>query len=146
MIKDSGTRQVYSNGFNRDFGGMKGRMDLLPWNAIREVSIHSQMGAEKYGERNIDKGCPQWSLYSSAFRHLSKVIDPEPNDTEDTLTHLRAACWNMLWALEQYCNGKADIDYSTDDKCEGCLYFSNNPDSEWYMKCCLDKCYKQEKK
>ena len=42
---------------------------------------------------------------------MSKVIDPDENDSEDTLTHLRAAAWNILWALEQYVNGKADIDY-----------------------------------
>lgn len=116
MIKDSGHRQTYTNGFNRDFGGMKGRMDLLPWEAIRQVSIHSQLGAEKYGERNVDKGCPQWSLYSSGLRHISKVITPEIGDTEDTLTHLRAACWNLLWALEQYVNGKAEINYESETK------------------------------
>lgn len=111
-INDSGERTTYSNGFNRDMGEGKGRMDLLPWTAIREVSKHCEDGARKYGERNIDKGCPQWSLYSSAFRHLSKVIEPEPDDTEDKLIHLRAAAWNILWALEQQVNGKADIDYS----------------------------------
>ena len=108
MIADSGNRTVYENGFNRDFKEGAGRMDLLPWRAIREVSIHCEMGAKKYGERNIDKGCPQFSLYSSGIRHISKVIDPDPNDPEDEITHLRAACWNLLWALEQKVNGKAD--------------------------------------
>lgn len=111
MIADSGERTTYDNGFNRDMGELKGRMDLIPWRAIREVSIHCEMGAKKYGERNINLGCPQWSLYSSGIRHMSKVIDPDENDPEDTLTHLRAAAWNILWALEQYVNGKADIDY-----------------------------------
>ena len=112
MIADSGNRTEYTNGFNRDYKEGVGRMDLLPWRAIRQVSIHCEEGAKKYGERNIDRGCPQFSLYSSGFRHLSKVIDPDDNDPEDTLTHLRAAAWNILWALEQFVNGKADIDYS----------------------------------
>ena len=116
MIADSGERTTYENGFNRDMGEMKGRMDLLPWQAIRQVSIHCEEGAEKYGERNIDRGCPQFSLYSSGIRHMSKVIDPDENDPEDTLTHLRAAAWNILWALEQYVNGKADIDYGNPEK------------------------------
>lgn len=111
MIADSGNRTEYTNGFNRDYKEGVGRMDLLPWRAIRQVSIHCEEGAKKYGERNIDRGCPQFSLYSSGFRHLSKVIDPDENDPEDTLTHLRAAAWNILWALEQFVNGKADIDY-----------------------------------
>lgn len=112
MIKDGGSRSQYSSGFVRDMGlnekgEPKGRMDLLPWAALREVAIHSEYGAQKYGAGNIKKGAPQWSLYSSGLRHISKVIDPEANDSEDTLVHLRAACWNLLWALEQYVNGKA---------------------------------------
>lgn len=115
MIADSGERTTYSNGFNRDMGEMKGRMDLLPWFAIREVSKHCEEGAKKYGERNIDKGAPQWSLYSSAMRHLSKAIEPEEGDPESTLTHLRASAWNILWALQQYCNGKAEIKYCVEE-------------------------------
>lgn len=116
IIADSGKRTNYSNGFNRDFGELKGRMDLLPWEAIRQVSIHCEIGAKKYGERNIDLGCPQWSLYSSCFRHLSKVLKPSEGDEESTLVHLRATAWNALWALEQYCNGKAFADYEEGEK------------------------------
>lgn len=101
MISDSGERTEYDNGFVRDMGDMKGRMDLLPWRAIRRVSIHCEEGAKKYGERNIDKGAPQWSLYSSGLRHWSKVIEADADDPEDMETHMTAAVWNGLWALEQ---------------------------------------------
>ena len=48
-IKDSGERTEYSNGFVRDMHSGKGRMDLLPWNAIMELSKHCENGAVKYG-------------------------------------------------------------------------------------------------
>lgn len=74
----------------------KGRMDLLPWNAIIEVSKHCEDGALKYGEGNVNKGIPQHSLIDSAFRHLAKY-----NLGMDDEDHLRAAAWNILWALDQ---------------------------------------------
>ena len=36
----------------------KGRMDLLPWEALVEVSKHCEEGALKYGERNCEKAFP----------------------------------------------------------------------------------------
>nr|DAG27717.1 MAG TPA: cysteine-rich protein [Caudoviricetes sp.] len=74
----------------------KGRMDLLPWYGIMEVSKHCEEGALKYGEHNVDKGIPLHSLLDSAARHLAKYM--VGMDDED---HLRAACWNLLWALNQ---------------------------------------------
>ena len=70
-------------------------MDLLCWNAIIEVSKHCEEGAKKYGENNVDKGIPMHSLADSAMRHMAKFI--AGHNDED---HLRAAAWNILWALE----------------------------------------------
>lgn len=97
MIKDSGNRtKLGDTGFVRDIQDGKGRMDLLPWYAIIEVSKLCAEGAAKYGERNIDLGAPLHSLLDSGSRHLAKYIMGE-NDED----HLRAACWNLLWALQQ---------------------------------------------
>lgn len=95
-IKDSGERTEFSTGAVRDMHEGKGRMDLLPWYGIIEVAKHCEEGAKKYGERNVDKGIPLHSLLDSGARHLAKVIIGM--DDED---HLRAACWNLLWALNQ---------------------------------------------
>ena len=95
-IKDSGERTKFSNGFVRDMHTGKGRMDLLPWNAIIEVSQHCEEGALKYGECNIDKGAPLHSLLDSATRHLAKYMIGFKDED-----HLRAAAWNVLWALQQ---------------------------------------------
>ena len=94
-IKDSGERTLFYTGAVRDMHTGKGRMDLLPWAGIIEVSKHCEAGALKYGEHNVDKGIPVHSLIDSAFRHLAKYtegMDDEP--------HLRAAAWNLLWALQ----------------------------------------------
>lgn len=94
IIKDSGERTTFATGAVRDMHAGKGRMDLLPWEAIIEVAKHCEEGALKYGEHNVDKGIPIHSLVDSAFRHLAKYtmgMTDEP--------HLRAAAWNLLWAL-----------------------------------------------
>ena len=93
MIKDSGNRTEFETGAVRDCKRGVGRMDLLPWYGIMEVSKHCEEGALKYGEHNVDKGIPLHSLLDSAARHLAKYMDDED--------HLRAACWNLLWALNQ---------------------------------------------
>lgn len=95
MIKDSGLRTEFPTGAVRDMHTGKGRMDLLPWSAIMEVSKHCENGAAKYGEHNVDKGIPTHSLCDSAIRHLAKYLegwDDEP--------HLLAAAWNLLWAIQ----------------------------------------------
>lgn len=97
MIKDSGHREAMGGtGFVRDTHEGKGRMDLLPWYGIMEVAKHCEEGALKYGERNIDKGAPLHSLLDSGARHLAKLIAGETDED-----HLRAACWNLMWALQQ---------------------------------------------
>lgn len=95
MILDSGQRTEFDTGAVRDMHTGKGRFDLLPWNAIMQVSKHCEMGALKYGEHNVDKGIPVHSLIDSGIRHIVKFWlrwEDEP--------HLQAACWNLLWALE----------------------------------------------
>jgi len=94
MIKDSGDRTAFDTGAVRDVHAGKGRMDLLPWAAIVEVSKHCEEGALKYGEHNVDKGIPIHSLVDSAARHLAKYIEGMRDEP-----HLRAAAWNLLWAL-----------------------------------------------
>ena len=41
-IKDSGKRQIYDTGANRDVNVGKGRFDLLPPKTIRALAIHFQ--------------------------------------------------------------------------------------------------------
>lgn len=95
MIKDSGNRRTFSTGSVRDMSEGKGRMDLLAWDAIIEISKHCENGAKKYGEHNVDKGIPTNSLCDSAARHLAKYLAGHTDED-----HLLAAAWNLLWAIE----------------------------------------------
>lgn len=94
-IKDSGERTQFLTGSVRDLHAGKGRMDLLPWAAVMEVSKHCENGAVKYGEHNVDLGIPTSSLCDSAARHLAKYLDGWTDEP-----HLLAAAWNLLWAIQ----------------------------------------------
>ena len=104
-IKDSGERTTFSTGAVRDMHEGKGRMDLLPWAAIIEVSKHCENGAKKYGEHNVNRGIPTHSLLDSAMRHAAKYLDGQ-NDED----HLLAAAWNLLWAVEMRCKNPECVD------------------------------------
>lgn len=94
-IADSGNRREFDTGAVRDMAEGKGRMDLLPWTAIMEVSKHCERGAVKYGEHNVDRGIPVHSFIDSAARHLGKYIEGWEDEP-----HLVAAAWNLLWAIQ----------------------------------------------
>ena len=104
-ILDSGERTTFSTGAQRDMHSGKGRMDLLPWAAIIEVSKHCEAGALKYGTHNVDKGIPTSSLMDSAMRHAAKYLDGQ--EDED---HLLAAAWNLLWAVQMRCKNPECVD------------------------------------
>lgn len=94
-IKDSGNRTHFPTGAVRDMHTGKGRYDLMPWLAIHELALHCEAGAIKYGERNVDKGMPIHSLIDSAVRHLSCYLRGMKDEP-----HLRAAMWNVAWAID----------------------------------------------
>lgn len=61
---------------------------------LLEVSIHYKQGAEKYGERNWEKGIPLHSYIDSGVRHFLKHIDGQTDERHD-----RAFVWNMFGAI-----------------------------------------------
>ena len=95
-ILDSGDRTEFETGAKRDMHIGKGRLDLLPCNAILELAKHCENGALKYGERNVDKGIPQHSFIDSGLRHIFKYLRGDRDEN-----HLVAALWNIAWAVEQ---------------------------------------------
>lgn len=62
--------------------------------AMLEVSMHYKQGAEKYGERNWEKGIPMHSYIDSGVRHFLKHIDGQTDERHD-----RAFVWNMIGAI-----------------------------------------------
>lgn len=91
----------FATGAVRDTGG-KGRMDLIPWCAVRRISRHMEdaikpdpkTGKPHYPERNWEQGMPIHNMIDSAFRHLAKYT--EGMTDED---HVCAAATNLLMAM-----------------------------------------------
>ena len=75
----------------REFADMK---EISISNMLLEVSMHYKQGAEKYGERNWEKGIPLHSYIDSGVRHFLKHIDGQTDERHD-----RAFVWNMLGAI-----------------------------------------------
>ena len=120
-ILDSGNRREFESGAVRDMAEGKGRMDLLPWSAIMEVSKHCENGALKYGEHNADGyGLPTHSFADSAMRHMAKYLEGWEDEP-----HLLACAWNVLMLIEMEINHPECVDtpfmkhmdkYRKDDK------------------------------
>lgn len=61
---------------------------------LKQVSIHYEAGAIKYGENNWKKGQPMSVLMDSGMRHNVKAIAKITDEP-----HCRAAAWNYMCAI-----------------------------------------------
>jgi hypothetical protein len=101
VTKDSGVREEFESGMVRDTNKGKPRFDLLlPQDVPYEEQLLTRIaklmarGAEKYGDRNWEKGASQAELdraKDSAFRHFMQWISGE--DDED---HAAAVYFNLM--------------------------------------------------
>lgn len=94
-VKDSGKRQEFETGSNRDTREGKGRYDLLPAYAIWRLARHYENGATKYGDRNWEKGQPMARYLDSMIRHAFKYLGGSREED-----HLAAVAWNALAIIE----------------------------------------------
>lgn len=113
---DSGAREEYASGMRRDTETGKPRFDLMwpegvPYSEqfITRFALLLARGAEKYGDRNWEKGDSQVELgraRSSAARHFAQWLSGE--EDED---HASAVLFNLLqaetlkWKLSQQYRG-----------------------------------------
>ena len=100
MIKEGQNIVTYDTGAKRATldadGNAKGRMDLIPWEAVLMLSHHCEEGAKIYGEHSAENGLKQSSFCDSGMRHLAKYMAGWTDEN-----HLLAACWNLMMALQQ---------------------------------------------
>jgi len=94
-VKDSGKREAFSTGSQRDTRDGKGRYDLLPTRGLERVALRFEAGATKYGDRNWEKGQPVSRFLDSGLRHAFKALQGETDED-----HLAAAVWNLLCAID----------------------------------------------
>lgn len=96
---------IYINNFEKDYVNeneyyvdsmddfIKGFSKML-----RELAVHYEKGAEKYGVDNWKKGIPEQSFRDSGLRHLCQWISGETDEP-----HHIAAIWNFfgaIWKIE----------------------------------------------
>lgn len=84
-------------------GGQKGsklaRFDLIPQDALWEVAEVYGRGAQKYADRNWEKGY-KWGLSVAAMlRHLSLRLRGEVYDQETGARHMAQVVWHGLALL-----------------------------------------------
>jgi len=95
MFKDSGSREKFKTGAQRDIRRGKGRMDLMPPRALLAISKIYEEGCFKYGNRNWEKGIPLHCFLDSALRHLMNFQEGKKDEP-----HLWMAGWNILCLIE----------------------------------------------
>lgn len=101
VTKDSGERQTYSTGMQRDVSTNKPRFDLLVPNGIpfehqflTRLANLMMRGAEKYDARNWEKANTEEELArfkESAFRHFLQWFTGETDED-----HMAAVCFNLM--------------------------------------------------
>lgn len=77
----------------------KMRFDLLPIEALIELTRVYQMGALKYDDDNWRKGMPWRKVYRPIFSHLFKWLSGQTIDPETGCHHLAMVAWNALTLL-----------------------------------------------
>lgn len=89
-LKDGGERQAEATGLLREPNGGRGRYDLLSPLVLRRLSVIYERGADKYGDRNWEKGGKLSRFICSALRHTFQYL--EGMRDED---HAAQALWNI---------------------------------------------------
>lgn len=105
-ITDGGARISYGDGLAiREPSIGKGRYDLISPFATRRLAEWYELGAQKYADRNWEKGMPFSRYIDSAKRHLDKYV--MGMDDED---HLAAAAWNIFAIMHHQELGQTKFD------------------------------------
>lgn len=79
-------------------GGIYDRYNAM----LRDLAIHFQKGAKKYGERNCEKGIALWSFIDSGTRHTLQFLAGETDEP-----HYISAIWNF-WMADWTIHKKED--------------------------------------
>lgn len=101
-------RSTSDEGVKLDEG--KVRMDLLPWDALEEVAKVLTFGANKYDDRNWEKGIDYSRLFAAAHRHLAAWHLRRGVDPESGLNHLAHAACDILMLLAFELRGMRQFD------------------------------------
>ena len=76
------------------------RFDLMPVGPIMEVAKVYTIGADKYGDRNMELGMPFGRILRALFSHLFKWMNGETYDRTDGQHHLASVVWCALTLMD----------------------------------------------
>jgi len=143
-VSDDGKTRSFATGAVRESGQLKGRFDLLSPVAQMRLAKWTQQGAQKYTDRNWEKGMP-WSVFiDCALRHINaylaiKMMQREGKQESIPYTplnldedHLAAAAWNLCALMQmEYAHpelddlGASPAEVETDKDKERSPFFSS---------------------
>jgi hypothetical protein len=84
------------------FNQGKLRYDLVPTSANQGIAKVLTFGAQKYGDRNWEKGFKWTSCIASLERHLAAFKSGQDHDDESGLLHMEHLLANAVFLLEFY--------------------------------------------
>lgn len=105
VLMDSGNRRQFATGAVRDVDDSKPRPDLISPFALMRVGKWLALGAQKYGERNWEKGIPFSVCFASLIRHALKYAMGMHDED-----HLAAVVFNAQALLHFEETERADLD------------------------------------
>lgn len=88
----------------------KPRMDLIPPEALTALGSVLGMGADKYGERNWEKGMSWGRPYAALMRHLIAWWGGEDKDPESGMSHLHHVLTNAAFLVAYEARGDGTDD------------------------------------
>ena len=97
MAKGQGEMETNENGVKRESNKGRGRFDLFPYEALEELARWYEAGAEKYGDRNWEKGISVKDCMNRMARHSAKACNGWMD--EGPFAHLAAVMWNAAAAI-----------------------------------------------
>lgn len=103
-MHDSGKRESFETGAVRDIRTGKGRYDLIPGKPLHRLAVLYEKGAEKYADRNWEKGMQFSRTLDSLQRHANSYKMGMRDED-----HLAAIAWNafaLMFYEEQIKRGK----------------------------------------
>lgn len=115
MSATQGPEQKAEGGTKFDAG--KNRLDLLPFDALGEVGRVLTFGANKYDDRNWEKGMSWGRCLGAGLRHVFAWARGERKDPETGLNHLAHAicCFLFLLAYDIRGVGTNDVVPAVDE-------------------------------
>lgn len=104
------------------FDGMKVRYDLIPPSMLHAVAMVLTYGADKYEDRNWEKGIKYGRVFGAMSRHMWAWFVGNDIDPESNLPHLWHVACNVAFLIHFTCNPKRYASLDDRPECDDDAY------------------------